>query len=146
MRASVTLWPFLLISFLLLIACGGSTESTNTQTMATATTTPATTITTQTTPTVTTTTTPDASQGAPTTEELAEQEFKSPELPRITAEKLKQFIDNGEPLVVVDTRIEFLFNMGHLPQSIDIPPRPEDEQTTRFLTLPKDRLIIFYCD
>jgi len=92
------------------------------------------------------TTTTTGIPGPPSPEELAAQDFVLPELPRITCEQLKQMMDNGEPLVVVDTRLEFFFNMGHLPQSIDIPFQPEDEQTARFLALPKDRPIIFYCD
>ena len=126
----------LLIAVLLIASCSGATEPT---------TTPAST-TTMTTTTQTTTTTLDASLEAPSAEELAVQSFISPELPRITAERLKQFMDNGESFIVVDTRIEYLFDIGYIPQSINIPFEPEDEQTAKFLTLPKDRLIIFYCD
>ena len=126
----------LLIAVLLIASCGGTTEATTTPTNTT----------TMTTTTQTTTTTLDASLEAPSAEELAVQSFISPELPRITAERLKQFMDNGESFVVVDTRIEFLFDIGHIPQSINIPFEPEDERNAEFLTLPKDRLIIFYCD
>jgi len=55
-------------------------------------------------------------------------------------------MDNGEPLVVVDTRIEFFFNMGHLPQSVNIIYWSDEENPEGFLTLPKDRPIIFFCD
>jgi hypothetical protein len=89
---------------------------------------------------------PDPSPGAPSLEELFEGNFTNPELPRIAAERLKQFMDNGVSLVLVDTRIEFLFNLGHLPQSINLPFKPKDEQVADFLLLPKDRFIIFYCD
>jgi hypothetical protein len=82
----------------------------------------------------------------PSPEELDAQGFLLPELPRITCEQLKQKIDNGEPLVVVDTRLEFFFNMAHIPESIVIPFQLIDEQTTSFLSLPKDRPIVFYCD
>jgi hypothetical protein len=82
----------------------------------------------------------------PSTEELAAQGFLLPELPRVTCEQLKQMIDNGEPLVVVDTRIEFMFNLGHLPETINMPAQSKEEQLARFETLPKDRPIIFYCD
>lgn len=103
------------------------------------------------TPPIQTTTTPvslkpDPSPGAPSDKELVEGNFTNPELPRIAAERLKQFIDNGVSLILVDTRIEFLFNMGHLPQSINLPFKPEDEQITNLLLLPKDKFIIFYCD
>jgi guanyl-specific ribonuclease Sa len=135
------LTAILIVAILLIASCGGTTETTTTPASTTTTTT-----TTQTTTTTSITSTLDPSVGAPTNAELAAQDFISPELPRITAERLKQFMDNGEPFVLVDTRIEFLFNMGHLPQSIDIPFQPEDEQTSSFLLLPKDRFIIFYCD
>ncbi len=92
------------------------------------------------------TTTTTGIPGSPSPQELAAQNFVLPELPRITGEQLKQRIDNGEPLVVVDTRLEFFFNMGHLPQAIDIPYQLEDEQTASFLALPKDKPVIFYCD
>ena len=56
-------------------------------------------------------------------------------------------MDNEEPLLVVDTRIEFMFNQGHLPKSIDIPVTSgTEEMTTALLALPKDKKIIFYCD
>ena len=96
--------------------------------------------------TTTTTTTTTGIPGPPSPEELATQGFLLPELPRITCEQLKQMMDNEEPLVVVDTRLEFFFNMGHLPQSINMPYQLEDEQTARFLALPKDKPVIFYCD
>ena len=115
------------MAVLLIASCGGAIEST-------------------TTPTITTTTTTTGIPGPPSPEELAAQGFLLPELPRITCEQLKQMMDNEEPLVVVDTRLEFFFNMGHLPQSINIQFQLEDEQTTSFLALPKDRPIIFYCD
>lgn len=84
--------------------------------------------------------------GPPSPEELAAQGFFLPELPRITCEQLKQMMDDGESLVVVDTRIELFFNMGHIPQSVNIIYWPDEEEPEGFLTLPKDRPIIFYCD
>lgn len=82
----------------------------------------------------------------PSPDDLVDQGFLLPELPRVTCEQLKQWMDEGEPLLVVDTRIKFMFDQGHLPETINIPMIPDDEQTERFLVLPKDRKIIFYCD
>ena len=96
--------------------------------------------------TATTTTTTTGIPGPPSPEELAAQGFLLPELPRITCEQLKQMVDNGEPLVVVDTRMEFFFNMGHLPQSVNIIYWSDEENPEGFLALPKDRPIVFYCD
>ena len=115
----------LLIAVLLIASCGGVTDSTTTPTTATTTT---------------------AIPGPPSLEELAVQDFVLPELPRITAEQLKQMMDNGEPLILVDTRLDFFFDMGCLPQSINMPFEPEEEQTASLLALPKDVPIIFYCD
>ncbi len=92
------------------------------------------------------TTTATGIPGPPSAEELAAQDFVLPELPRITNEQLKQMMDNGEPLVLVDTRLEFFFNMGHLPQSVNMSYQLEDEQIASLLALPKDRPIIIYCD
>jgi len=80
----------------------------------------------------------------PSAEELAVQGFFVPELPRVTCEQLKQMIDSGEPLVVVDTRAGPTYNTGHIPQSINIPYQRIDEIETSLLALPKDRPIIFY--
>jgi len=98
-----------------------------------------------TTPTDKTTTTNGIPE-PPSAEELAEQGFLLPELPRMTCERLKQMMDDGEPFVLVDTRIEFFFKNGHLPQSVNIIYWPDEEEPPGFLTLPKDRPIIFYCD
>ncbi len=84
--------------------------------------------------------------GPPSSEELAAQGFLHPELPRITCEQLKQKMDNGEPLAIVDTRQQFFFNTGHLPESINIIYEPNNANPEGFQTLPKDKLIIFYCD
>ena len=97
-------------------------------------------------PEATTTTDTTTIPEPPSAEELAAQGFLLPELPRVTCEQLKQMIDNEEPLVVVDTRIEFFFNAGHIPQSVNIIYKPDEEEPQGFLALPKDRPIIFYCD
>lgn len=94
---------------------------------------------------VNTTTTPGV-PAAPSAEELAAQDFVYPELPRITCEQLKQMMDNGEPLLVVDTNLSFIFKSRHLPEAINIPYLPKADQITSFLTvLPTDIPIIFYC-
>ena len=80
----------------------------------------------------------------PSIEELDAQGFFAPELPRVTCEQLKQMMDSGEPLVVVDTRAKPLFDMEHIPHSINIPYQRVDEIETSLLALPKDRPIVFY--
>ena len=127
-----------LIAVLLVTSCGGATGSTTTPTSTTPTTTAA-----QTT-TVPTAVTPDASLGAPSVQELTEEGFKSPELPRITAERLKQFMDNGEVFTLIDVRDKYEYTSKHLPQAISLPSNTGDEQIAGFLALPKDELIFFY--
>jgi len=80
----------------------------------------------------------------PSVEELAAQGFFMPELKRVTCEQLKQMIDSGEPLVVVDNRAGPTYNIGHIPQSINIPYQSIDEIQASLLALPKDRPLIFY--
>jgi len=93
-----------------------------------------------------TTTTTTGIPEPPSPEELAKQGFLLPDLPRKTCEQLKYMIDNGEPVVIVDTRLEFFFNMGHIPQSINIIYDPNNVNPEGFLPLPKDVPIVFYCD
>jgi len=93
-----------------------------------------------------TTTTTTGIPGPPSAEELDAQGFLLPDLPRMTSEQLKQMIDNGEPVVIVDTRLEFFFNMGRIPQSVNIIYDPENVNPEGFLPLPKDTPIVFYCD
>jgi ABC-type Fe3+-hydroxamate transport system substrate-binding protein len=133
----------LIMSVLLIASCGGATEST-TATTGLTTTTPTMTTTTQTTTTTPTTTIPDVSGGAPSAAELAEQGFISPELPRITAEKLKQLMDQGESFILVDVRDGYQYIFKHLPQAISLPLNTGDAQIAGFLALPKDELIFIY--
>ena len=61
----------------------------------------------------------------------------------IDAEWLKILLDKGGQLVVVDMRPPAAFNAGHIPgaKSISL-----DEPVERLGELPKDRLIVLYCD
>lgn len=89
--------------------------------------------------------------GPPSPEELAEQGFFSPEIPRVTCEELKQMMDNEEDFTLVDVRFKYFYDEQHLPGAIFI-----QSDTTPLITqqwidnqlgkLPKDENIIFYCD
>ena len=100
-------------------------------------------------PPTTDTTTPST---PPSAEELAEQGFALPEIPRVTCEEIKQMMDEGGDFVLVDTRsVEWGYNMGHLPGAISIPNQPEPPYTEEWITmqlegLPTDKQIILYCD
>lgn len=134
----------LLMVVLLIASCGGATESTTAPTLTTTTTAPTTTTTTTQTTTTPITTIPDVSEGAPSAAELAEQGFISPELPRITAERLKQFMDNEESFILVDVRDGYQYIFKHLPQAISLPLNTGDAQIAGFLALPKDELVFIY--
>lgn len=87
----------------------------------------------------------------PSSEQLAEQGFVLPEMPRITCEGLKQMLDRGDSLVLVDTRSPASFKLQRLPGAINIPNSPESPVTETWITstllgLPRDKLIVFYCD
>lgn len=87
----------------------------------------------------------------PIPEVLAEEGFALPEIPRITCEELKQVMDNGVDFVLVDTRLEFSFKEGRLKGAINIsdtplPPLTEEMITAKLLMLPRDKLIVLYCD
>ena len=103
------------------------------------------------TPSVTTTTTTTINPSAtepPTEEELRTQGFEHPEISRITAQKLKLMMDAGEEFILVDTRSEFVYNLGHLPGAIviTIPFLQEEEEIAQvqLLALPRDKLIVIY--
>lgn len=87
----------------------------------------------------------------PTPEEVVPEEVYLPEIPRITCEELKQAMDEGVGLVLVDTRIDFSFKEEHIPGAINIPDTPlppltEEMITAKLLMLPRDKLIALYCD
>ncbi len=71
-----------------------------------------------------------------------------PEVPRITAEALKQLLDERADVVIVDTRDRLSYDSGHIPGAIHIPYDPTGDRMTRAMTLaalPPDRLIVLYC-
>lgn len=87
----------------------------------------------------------------PTPEAVPEEGLYLPEVPRITCEELKQLIDEGVDLVLVDNRFESSFERGHISGAINIPytplpPLTEEMVTERLLMLPRDKLIVLYCD
>jgi len=78
--------------------------------------------------------------------ELEKQGFVSPNLPRITAEELQLLYENFEPMVLVDTRTRDLYLTGYIPGAQNIPNDPWEESFAKLNQLPKDRLIVTYCD
>jgi rhodanese-related sulfurtransferase len=72
-----------------------------------------------------------------------------PNLPRITVEDLRQMMDKGEDLVVVDTRDSASYAAGHIKGAINIYYNPTADPTERqmmLIALPMEKLIVTYCD
>jgi len=118
----------LLFSLVLAAACNGGTAASTTATP---------------TPTQTGTT---QSGVVPPPSILMRQGFLLPELPRISAEDLKVIYDNRDPLVLVDVRDRPQYDSGYIPGARNIPNEPEADSLSKLKQLPKDRLIVLYCD
>ena len=76
---------------------------------------------------------------------LAANGYASPNLPRITCEELKQKVDKGDAIVIVDVRPRVGFELFSIPGAINIPNEPEADSAAMLRALPKDKLIVFYC-
>jgi rhodanese-related sulfurtransferase len=84
---------------------------------------------------------------------LVKNGFVDAAIPRITAEELKLRLDRGEKTILIDTRADWKFEMGHLPEAtnihyaIDSPFPGEEEAMDRELAaLPDDALKVLYCN
>ena len=64
------------------------------------------------------------------------------EVPRISPEELKDRLDNGEAILVVDARPASSFEMQHIAGAISV---PTNEVESRLDELPRDQEIVFYC-
>jgi hypothetical protein len=88
----------------------------------------------------------------PSPEELAQNNFVLPEIPRILCEKLKQMMDLGDNFTLVDTRINANFKLGYIPSAMNIPeddsssPYTQEWVSEQLDLLPKGEMIVFYCD
>jgi hypothetical protein len=98
---------------------------------------------------VTTTNSRPASE-PPTEKELREQNYAFPELPRITAYQLNLMLESGDPVSVVDVRLESLYKLGHLPAAVNITtactpdPAIDDIAAVKLMARPRDRLVVLY--
>lgn len=64
------------------------------------------------------------------------------EVPRITPQEVKEKLDAGEDLVIVDSRSLEAYNHSHIAGAVSL---PLDEIGTRYGELPKDKLLVLYC-
>jgi rhodanese-related sulfurtransferase len=79
----------------------------------------------------------------------AKEDVVLPNIPRVTPEELKQMIDKGESVVVIDTRDSGSYDAGHIKSAINIYYNPTSDPTERqmmLIALPMDKLIVTYCD
>ena len=63
------------------------------------------------------------------------------EVPRISAEELKERLDNGEEILIVDSRANGVFEAGHIAGAISVPYGEVEERLDEF---PRDQDIVFY--
>ena len=70
-----------------------------------------------------------------------------PEIPRISIADLKTMIDNGEPVLILDTQPEVVHNMGHIAGAISFPWQ-WDADLYDITRLPEDKdlLLVTYCE
>jgi len=61
----------------------------------------------------------------------------------LTASQLKQLIDSGEPILIIDVRTGGEFNEGHITGAINI---PYDKLGIKSSQIPKDKKVVLYCD
>jgi len=65
-----------------------------------------------------------------------------PVVPRVSLEQLKEKLDAGADIVIVDVRNKEAFDEGHIPGAVSI---PWEEIEGRYTELPQDKEIITYC-
>jgi 3-mercaptopyruvate sulfurtransferase SseA len=63
------------------------------------------------------------------------------EVPRISAEELKERLDNGEAILIVDSRPTSTFEMHHIAGAISVPHYEVEEHLDEF---PRNQEIVFY--
>ena len=64
-------------------------------------------------------------------------------VPRISLEQLKEKLDAGADIVIVDVRSKEDFDEGHISGAVSIPWQQEME--ARYTELPRDKEVITYC-
>ena len=121
-RPRMIFLAFALIVFAsFLISCGNSTESPTATTVPTNTSEPA-------------VDTEFSSEGGVPTQKG--------EVPRIMVEELKERLDNGEAIVIADSRDARDYNSRHIAGAISVPEYEVEEHLDE---LPLDQEIVFYC-
>jgi rhodanese-related sulfurtransferase len=67
------------------------------------------------------------------------------EVPRISVEETKKLVDSKASIVILDTQLKSIYDKGHISGAINFPWKQQitSEDARK---LPKDKLIITYCD
>jgi rhodanese-related sulfurtransferase len=73
---------------------------------------------------------------------MSQHTVEADEVPEVTKEKLKEQIEKGADVVIVDVRSKASYDKSHLIGAISI---PLEEIEKRHKELPKDKEIILYC-
>lgn len=80
---------------------------------------------------------------------VAEEKVVLPDIPRVTAEELKQMIEKQATIVTVDVRDGGSYDAGHIKGAVNIYYDPTADPMDRqmmLMALPMDKLIVTYCD
>ncbi|MBN1848413.1 MAG: rhodanese-like domain-containing protein [Deltaproteobacteria bacterium] len=67
------------------------------------------------------------------------------QLPHISVDELKALMDNNTEIVILDTQPKKLYDRGHIKGAISFPFKMRLDGT-EVLELPRDKLIVLYCD
>jgi rhodanese-related sulfurtransferase len=67
------------------------------------------------------------------------------EIPRIQIEQLKELIDSGADIVILDAQPKSIYNQGHIKGALSLPWVAELKETD-VQHLSKEKLTITYCD
>ena len=86
----------------------------------------------------------DAADQTEESEPFAESQtpLSKSEVPRISAQELKQRLDDGEEIIVADTRGETTFGFGHIAGAVVL---DENDVESQFAGIPLDQTIVLYC-
>ena len=67
------------------------------------------------------------------------------DIPRITIQELKDMLDNGTPVTIIDAQPESIYAKGHIKGAISLPWKSQLDLEDVW-TLPNDKTIVTYCD
>jgi hypothetical protein len=84
---------------------------------------------------------PVAPAPAPTPSPAAQLPAIKSQVPRLSATELKDRLDQGEPVLVVDVRAASLFESRHIAGAISVPVNQVEARLAEF---PRDQDIVFY--